>query len=314
MTKSFPIYEISFNILIELLAHSLSNIGNGGTNRLLPRRQLLADGQEVDSISGGIQKSYNARILAEYFAAAGIPLCPACARLDGRRAGALVDDPDYKQINMEAILSGCGLCDTHGFLITGKTGTNGDKDAQNQDRERLRKHSLVEFSFALAQPDHQTDTPQLFSRHGEKDSEGQMLMKKISRSASYGICVRYKAAGVGIDTEEWKLFVDDEMERLNRHRMILRALRDTFLSPSGASSSAMLPHLAGLSGAIAVQKEVGRAPVYSPLEEDFVTVLTGMATSERTILTFNSANEFSSILDDLIANSSPHLPKLARKK
>src|SRR6266567_3101996 len=83
-----PIYEMSVNVLVAWQAHSLSTAGNNGSNRLLPRRQLLADKTETDAVSGNIAKHYHATLLAEYLEAAGCPLCPACQARDGRRAAA----------------------------------------------------------------------------------------------------------------------------------------------------------------------------------------------------------------------------------
>src|SRR5689334_21905478 len=88
-----PIYELALSTRITWQAHSLSNIGSAGTNLLLPRRQLLADGSESDACSGDIAKHYHATLTAEYLAAFGVPLCPACQVRDGRRAGALAEQP-----------------------------------------------------------------------------------------------------------------------------------------------------------------------------------------------------------------------------
>jgi CRISPR/Cas system-associated protein Cas7 (RAMP superfamily) len=119
------IYELSLNVLAEWQAHSLSNSGTNGSIRLLPRRQLLADGTETDACSGNIAKHHHAVLLAEYFEEASVPLCPACAVRDGRRVAALVNRPDYKKMTIEQILSQCGLCDAHGFLVTAKNAANG---------------------------------------------------------------------------------------------------------------------------------------------------------------------------------------------
>jgi hypothetical protein len=70
----------------------------------------------------------------------------------------------------------------------------------------------------------------------------------------------------------------------------------------------MLPHLTGLVGAIVVQREVGRAPLYSPLEADFVTRLAAMAGGARRVLTFDSVDQFSALMDELIATSQPYSP------
>src|SRR5215216_4516063 len=99
-------------------AHSSSNAGSNGSNRLLPRCQILADGTETDACSGNILKHDHALLCLEYLAAAGAPLCPACVEGDGRRAMALVGHVDYKELTIDRILQECGLCDVHGFLVT----------------------------------------------------------------------------------------------------------------------------------------------------------------------------------------------------
>ena len=79
-----PFYEMSFNVLAAWQAHSLSTAGSNGSNRVMPRRQLLADKSETDACSGNIAKHHHAALVAAYFAAEGNPLCPACRVGDGR--------------------------------------------------------------------------------------------------------------------------------------------------------------------------------------------------------------------------------------
>lgn len=350
-TEPVTIYEMSINYRVELMAHSLSNSGSSSI-RLLPRRQLLADGTEVDALSGNIAKHYHGVTLAEYLEAAGISLCPACAVRDGRRVAALINQPDYEKMGIDRILRGCAMCDTHGFLVTAKNSTpeandGKDKDVEdspqpdaaaqqepsggkarrkstkdsvteaveaapaenghNEKRQRMTKHSLIEYSFGLALPEHQAETMQLFTRLGD-EAGAQMMMKRSARSGVYGMCVRYKCAGVGVDTDKWQVIVTDEAERLKRHRAILSALRDCILSPTGAVTATMLPHLTGLCGAIVVQHQVGRAPVYSPLDPEFLTRLVAMGNGLRHVLIFESVDQFSSLMDGLIETSRPYLP------
>ncbi len=92
-----------------------------------------------------------------------------------------------------------------------------------------------------------------------------MLMKMPTRSGDYAIIVRYASVGIGVDTDKWRVAIVDEQQRLNRHRAILSTLHDTLLSPDGAMTAAMLPHLTGLQGAIVVRNAVGRASdVFGP--------------------------------------------------
>src|SRR4051812_33522343 len=90
--KAMPIYELSLNVRATWQAHSLSNAGSNGSNRVFPRRQLLANGTETDAASGNIAKHHHAALLAEYWEAGGGQLCQACADRDARRAGALTHD------------------------------------------------------------------------------------------------------------------------------------------------------------------------------------------------------------------------------
>ncbi len=197
----FPIYEVALSVRVAWQAQSTSNAGNNGSNRLIPRRQLLADGTETDACSGNIAKHAHAVLLAEYLEAAGCPLCPACKARDGRRAAALVEQPAYTDLTIERIVRDCGLCDTHGFLVTAK---NAASDGSTQARSRLSKHSLIEFWFALALPTRRAETVQLLTRVGDSKDQGQMLMKMTARSGEYALCVRYKCAGIGLDTDKWK--------------------------------------------------------------------------------------------------------------
>jgi CRISPR/Cas system-associated protein Cas7 (RAMP superfamily) len=309
MTEKQAIYELSICARVTWQAHSASNAGNNGSNRLMPRHQLLADGHETDACSGNIAKHHHAVLLAEYLEAAGSPLCPACSARDGRRAAALIDQPAYRDLTLERIVRECGVCDAHGFLVTAK---NAASDGSAEARQRLSKHSLIEFSFALALPGCHTETAQLFTRSGESKEEGQMLMKMSARSGEYAICVRYKSAGIGLDTERWRAALFDEQERLTRHRAVLAALSDSLLSPQGALTATMLPHLTGLRGAIALRTTVGRAPLYSALQEDFVERLSALADEACTVYPFETIDAFHRHMQALIEKTCPSMPTACR--
>ena len=251
------IYELSLNMLVAWQAHSLSTVGSKGSNRLQPRRQLLADKSETDACSSNIAKHHHTALLAQYFAADGSPLCPACRVGDGRRVAALLDQADYQVLSFERIVRECALCDTHGFLVTAK---NAESETGTAARQKISKSTLIDFSYALALPDRHAKTDQLHTRSGTSKEEGQMLMKIPARSGEYALCVRYTCAGIGADTERWLLFVKDQTLRVKRHQAILRALRDSLVSPDGALVATMLPHLTGLKGVLMVRTNVGRAP------------------------------------------------------
>jgi CRISPR/Cas system-associated protein Cas7 (RAMP superfamily) len=298
-----PIYDLSLNVLVGWQAHSLSNAGSNGTNRVFPRQQLLADGTLTDACSGNILKHHHSTLLAEYLEACGASLCPACRARDPRRAAALIDQPAYQHLSLRQVLCECALCDAHGFLVTAKNAS--EEDQEGQARERLHKHTLIDFSYALALPGSSQETVQLATRNGASKEEGQMLMKMSSRSGAYALCLRYHAVGIGADTERWKLFVTNEQERRVRHQAILRALRDGLLSPDGALTATMLPHLTSLSGALVICPSAGRAPISSALDPAFITRLQALASESCQVEVFDSTAAFAAQMDRLIATSVP---------
>ena len=302
---TLSMYELSVTVRVSWQAHSLSNAGTNGSNKVMPRRQFLADGTETDACSGSIAKHHHAVLLAEYLMASGIPLCPACQEHDGRRAAALIERPEYKDLSVEQILLGCGLCDAHGFLVPAK---NANSKQGTEARRRRTKHSLVEFSFALGLPGRSRETMHLFTRIGDSKEEGQMLMKMPARSGDYALVVRYRSVGIGVDVDKWRVAVTNEQQRRVRHRAILSTLRDTLLSPDGAMTATMLPHLTGLEGVIVVRKDVGRAPMYSALKEDFMARLVAMKRDTCLVYPFETVDAFYAIMEDLIATSAPCLP------
>ncbi|HRW97993.1 MAG TPA: hypothetical protein P5280_00815 [Cyclobacteriaceae bacterium] len=297
MKDSIPVYELSLSLRVTWQAHSMSNSGNNGTNRLYPRRQLLNDGTETDACSGNIFKHYHARLLMEKLFELKCHLCPACLIGDSRRAEALDE-----ALTMAEYLR-CGICDTHGFLIPEK------KEGGQVVRKGVSKHSLIEFSMALALPDQHTDSPQIYTRQSiDSESGGQMIFKQSSRSGAYGLCIRYKAAGLGVDTNTRKPIIKDENLRLGRHKAILESLKEQLLSPSGALTSISLPHLTGIEGIIIIKTQAGRAPILSPLIPDFIVQSQQLADTTRVVFAFNSLGVFDQTMTELCEHSYPIYP------
>ena len=211
---TLPVYEIFIGVSSEYQAQSMSNIGAGGTNRLLPRRQVLADGKETDAFTGDIIKHHHAVLVAEEFEAQGIALCPACSVRDSRRAGALADTRTT-DVAIADLLE-CPQCDTHGFLLPPRKAS-----PTSPALPARAKDSVIDFSYALAAPDTFNETAQINVRRGTADGAEQMIMRSYCRSGTYALCVRYRCAAVGVDTYTWQLVIGDKEKRLKRHQCIL---------------------------------------------------------------------------------------------
>lgn len=300
-TTDIPIYSMSISLRIQWEAHALSNLGSEGSNRLLGRRQRLSTGELVDAISGNINKHYHAMLVAEYLEQMGVPLCMACQVRNGRRAAAWLTPPD----KLAQILPHCGLCDIHGFLVL----------ARNESgRKRLSHHGLVDFAEGLALPGRWAESRQPLSRIGDSKEEGAMLLSWYLRSGEYALAVRYKAAGVGMDTNKWQLLVTDPEQRLRRHQAVLMALRDQFVSPVGAQTTSHLPHLTNLTGVITISQSVRNAPVLSALHDNFIEQTQRLAASDLALSTypFSDVVEFDSQMTRLAELSQPCLPPVVR--
>jgi len=305
-----PVYDMSINARIKWQSHSLSNSGSNNSNRVEPRRQLLINNLTTDAISGNILKHFHASLVVEYFESAGIPVCKACANRRSMRAAAILTDCQ-PNLSTPQILQSCALCDTHGFLVTAKAD---DVDDNGKKRERTFKHSLVEYAFALAIPDSFSEKLQTFSRSGGTKEQGQMIYKVPARSGVYSVCAAYHAAGVGVDTDRNEIVISAQNERRKRHQAILLAFRDQILHPLGAHTATMWPQLSGLEGAIAIRKSIGRAPTYSPLEDNYLAVLQQLTTDDDCMLfQFDSIVAFKQIADFLIDNSIPAFPPAANQ-
>lgn len=330
-TPSMLIYELSFNIRLGLAAHSLSNVGSNGTNRLLGRRILLADGVEADGASGNIFKRSHRVLTAEYLPSFGQPLCLPCAVGDGRGAAGL----SATEQGQGHPVTRCGVCDIHGYMIPPRANEAGSEDegiasaeaqserttiranrttnskaaraerSENGTSTKQSRPSLVEFSFAIGDPAHQAETRQLFARAGDGRDGGQMLLTMPNRSGEYAFHMRYRAVGIGTDTYTWRLIVPDPAHRRARHQAVICAMRDLVLSPSGAQTARMLPHVTTLVGAICIRQMVGRAPICSGLDCHFVERLQALRIPDLRVYPFESIEGFAEIMATLIADSIP---------
>ncbi|HEY5003471.1 MAG TPA: hypothetical protein VII61_09990 [Ktedonobacteraceae bacterium] len=125
------------------------------------------------------------------------------------------------------------------------------------------------------------------------------------RSGAYAVVIRYTCVGIGADNEKWELVVPDQSQRTKRHVAILTALRDQLVSPSGAQTSTILPHLTGLRGALVLRTGVGRAPCCSPLDPTFQTRLTNMADPTCRVHLFEEVDTFYQLMQQMITTTVP---------
>lgn len=307
MAEVQAVWEIGLFLRVGLQAHSLSNSGTNGSIRTLGRRQLLADGTKADAISGQIMKYYHARLLAQYAEAQGLPLCPACLHRHSRRAAALVELKEFKNLIIDQPIRMCVVCDVHGLLSTSK---KADAKSGTEAREGVSKASLLKFPLALAKQDQWRETTQFHTRR----SDPAMLEKPV-RSGLYSIPIRYECYGIGVDTLLWRPVVTDEAERIRRHQAVLQTLRASILTPSGANMASTHPHLTSLEGAIVLQYEAGLpAPGCSSLNDDFIAKLRLFASDTCRVLVFEDIGQFDQMMREVTQTTTPYLPLSMRAK
>lgn len=295
------VYDIAISLRLGLNAHTMSNIGSF-KNILLPRRVLLENGIETDAISGAILKHFHAESMAFRLAASDDYLCPACQNHDPLRAANWVNSPEHshdeEELTLQKLLM-CGLCDTHGFMIPKFEG-KGNKS------HKWCKNSIINYSMALAIPESFAEISQLHTRQTINYQDG-MIFEQPSRSGMYGLCIRYTSGWIGVDTGGWQLLIEDADIRKYRHSIILETLRNQFLSIRGSHMANMMPHLTKLEGAITVQLTPGgSAPMWSPLDNNYLQTLESFASKHLEVHTFTNAPDFFSIMADLIENTTPN--------
>ncbi len=316
----FPIYDMSINILATWEAHSLSNIGNNGSTITYGRKQVLHNGIVVDSCSGNIIKHFFFASVVNYLAAYGQPLCKPCASGDSQHFAGYLHYPllqnEELDLSMNNILQKCASCDLCGFLITTKKKERRKKeviiDEENIDeftfRQGVSKDSLIRISNVLALPNKQFETPQFLTRRGDETGNGQIPMTVNVRSGMYAYMIRYLAYGVGADIKFRKLYIKDEEERLKRHVAALNTLRDIIITPVGAMTARMSPHLTALKGVIFIVPKVGSAPTMSGLDENFIERSQRMTSDNLFVYTFDSVDSFYSLMNEIIKYSYPAKP------
>ena len=218
------VYDIAICLRIGLNTHSMSNIGSR-ENALLPRKVLLENGVEVDAISGGILKHHHAESMAFKLAASDDYLCPACRNHDSLRAANWVNSPEYSQkddpLTMEKLLK-CGLCDSHGFMIPKVEG-------EKNNKRKWHKDSVLNYSMGLAIPESFAELDQFHTRQTVEYKDA-MIIHQPSRSGLYGLCIRYTAGWLGVDTGYWKMVMSDSKIREIRHKMIIDTIRKQLYS------------------------------------------------------------------------------------
>jgi len=90
--------------------------------------------------------------------------------------------------------------------------------------------------------------------------------------------------------------------------LLLEANQTPMVEADGAMTATMHPHLTGLKGVLLVCKDVGRAPMYSALKEDFIERLVAMQRYTCLVYPFKTVDIFHAIMEDFIATSVPCMP------
>jgi CRISPR-associated protein Cst2 len=127
----------------------------------------------------------------------------------------------------------------------------------------------------------------------EKQQTSQMLFSRPTRSGTYAIATVLQPWRIGLNTVDYTYPKPDQ--RAERYKLALRAYRAMFLRMDGAMTSTRLPHLEKFEGAVVVTSTNEVAPVFSPLEDDYLSKLNRLKGIDKNLADvhpFNDVVEF----------------------
>ena len=291
------VYEIAILGRASWNFHSLNNEGTVG-NVTEPRTITLADGSQVDGISGEMLKHIHTRCF--WTLVNKNKLCDACKKLSPMKAS---NNPEVNKRLKETkgkadrsqelldVAIRCPLCDIHGFLI---------------EEAALSRKSTVEFGWALALPMHQSREIHTHIRVavGEKAAEGeetpeQMVYNRPTRSGIYAIVTVFQPWRIGLNEINYRYVVDDS-EIKERYDTVIEAYKAMFVRLEGAMTTTRLPHFSGCEGVIVISKKPMPACLVSPLEDNYKSNICEVSQKVgNEVAEFSSVSELLTQLDNL---------------
>lgn len=324
------IYEIAILGRITWNLHSLSNEGTVG-NVTEPRTLVLADGTKTDGISGEMLKHIHANYLWQLTSDKN-ELCNACQEFNPEKADA---NPNVRRSGkpekaIEEALK-CSLCDLHGFLVQRPTVSRastiefgwavGLPQVYRETHTHIRYSPLEAFisieeekesnqwgSEKCSKGDCQTQLAQskLYKVNNKWYCEehlpsraAQMVYHRPTRSGVYGVVSVLQPWRIGLNDVDLKPVVSN-INRANRYKLALEAWIAMFLRTEGAMTTTRLPHTERFEGIVAYTLTNFPVPVISPLKDDYIQQIKGVANKiGGQIKEFNSLETFVNVIKEL---------------
>lgn len=317
------IYSLAISARAIIDMHSLNNEGGEGNQIQTRMVDIVAeDGRlyNVNAISGDMFKHIQAEHLYHISRGVPLPLCAGCRVFDANRisaddeyGAAITDETDAQAINR--MLNRCAMDDLEGNLITA-----GGKS--------LPRKSVMEFGWVVGIPA-VTRTEQYFhvkyaaersagDREGDQEEArrqanlGQAIFHRPASSGEYAVVCNLEIARIGYNDITQTYAITPE-QRLARYRALLESVLYTFIQPNGAMRNTQLPHLVNFHGVISYTTQVVPAPTISPLHSQFREHIAGIQTALNSlrpgavvIRKFANLAEYASIMQELIASTSPY--------
>lgn len=312
MSERKPVYSLSISGRLTLEMHSLNNEGGEG-NQVMTRVVALVtpDGQvhKVNAISGDMFKHIQAEHYYLLAKEGGLPLCQGCQTF---RSDRILGDADFmkklkeeKWSDEEAInqlLHRCALDDTEGTLIA-------------QGARSIPRKSVAEFGWVVGIP-HKVRTESYFhvryaQERGGEEKASQPIFHRPASSGVYAAVATFELARIGFnDISQTYALEDDERQR--RYEAFLKSVMYTFVEPNGAMRGTQNPHIHAFEGVVTVSYGVLPAPTISPLADDYVSQVEGIAqaldpTGQTLVVhRFQNMAEFARIMQDLVEHTRPY--------
>jgi len=293
---------VTFAVKVQLNVHDLNNeavAGNVTDIRIMEFLDEKGEKQEAPAVSGRMLKHWHYEgirhliLNGEY---SFLPLCDGCRMGEPIRPGK-VSDRALVQIARPEMnsVSGCSICDIHGYLIAQGAQQEGERGAS------ARRTSRAMFSWLM--PVLGTESPRKQVVHtrvsqqqamAEGEGAAQMIFNKSYASGIYAFVSALDIQRIGL--VELRLgtnnpYAIEDSERKQRARVAVEAYRYLISGQMGASLSHAIPHTQPIE-VLAAYSETSPIPFpISPIYSDYIEEYKGLVPKDTSILLWSQTSE-----------------------
>jgi len=281
---------VTFAVKTQLNVHDLNNetvAGNVTDIRVMEFLDENGERQEAPAVSGRMLKHWHYEGLKHLIVNgkySSIPLCAGCKAGEPIRPGVISDGKLSQNSNIteKNAVTGCIVCDIHGYLIAKPGATEGEGGVS------ARRNSRMMCSWLMPVLSRNTVSKQVIHNRVSSDPGTMMPFNKSYASGIYAFVSALDVDRIGFAEStignENVYAVNDNNGRKDRIQAAIEAYRYLISGQIGASLSHAIPHANPLEILVAYS-ESGPLPFpVSPMYSDYIIKTKGLMPDEACLL------------------------------